>query len=225
MPLYLGIDFGTSGCRGCVIDAARQILAESRVALPLPQRSGAAVEQDPAVWWAALQTMLAKLRTRVTLANIRAVCVDGTSSTLLLCDAKGVPLAPALMYSDTRAREAARQVAAVAPQDCAAHGASASLAKLLWLLQSPAARNARHALHQADWVLGRLRGRFGCSDENNALKLGYDIIERRWPDWLNALDMPRALLPRVVPAGWPIGKETKRRRTHSSPRAWPYGAS
>jgi sugar (pentulose or hexulose) kinase len=201
VPLYLGIDFGTSGCRGCVIDAARQILAESRVALPLPQRSGAAVEQDPAVWWAALQTMLAKLRTRVTLANIRAVCVDGTSSTLLLCDAKGVPLAPALMYSDTRAREAARQVAAVAPQDCAAHGASASLAKLLWLLQSPAARNARHALHQADWVLGRLSGRFGYSDENNALKLGYDPGTRRWPDWLAQLPIPATLLPEVMPAG------------------------
>jgi sugar (pentulose or hexulose) kinase len=205
VPLYLGIDFGTSGCRGCVIDAGRHILAESRMPLPPPQRSGAAVEQDPAIWWTALRAVLAELGTRVSLTDIRAVCVDGTSSTLLLCDAQGTPLGNALMYNDSRAREAAQQVAAVAPQDCAVHGASASLAKLLWLLQSPAARDARHALHQADWVLGRLRGRYGCSDENNALKLGYDPGARRWPQWLAALAVPARLLPEVVPAGTDSG--------------------
>ncbi|MGD8873680.1 MAG: FGGY-family carbohydrate kinase [Gammaproteobacteria bacterium] len=205
MSLYLGIDFGTSGCRGCVINAGRQILAESRIALPPPQRSGARVEQDPALWWAALRAVLADLGNRVALADIRALCVDGTSATLLLCDDRGAPLGPALMYNDTRAREAARQVAAVAPQDCAAHGAGASLAKLLWLLQTPAARHARHALHQADWVLGRLRGRFGCSDENNALKLGYDPGARRWPAWLAPLSIPATLLPEVMPAGTDSG--------------------
>jgi hypothetical protein len=205
MALYLGIDFGTSGCRGCVIDAGRQPVAESRVPLPPPQRNGAAVEQDPAVWWAALQAVLAELGNRVALEDIRALCVDGTSATLLLSDTQGAPLAPALLYSDTRAREAAQQVAAVAPRDCAAHGASASLAKLLWLLQLPAARHARHALHQADWVLGRLSGRFGSSDENNALKLGYDPRTRRWPDWLARLPIPAALLPEVLPAGTDIG--------------------
>jgi sugar (pentulose or hexulose) kinase len=205
VSLYLGIDFGTSGCRGCVIDAGRQIIAESRVPLPPPRRSGAAVEQDPATWWQALLTVLADLGTRVTLTDIRTLCVDGTSSTLLLCDAEGTPLGPALMYNDTRAREAAQQVAAMAPQDSAAHGAGASLAKLLWLLQTPAARHARHALHQADWVLGRLRGCYGCSDENNALKLGYDPGVRRWPDWLAQLPLPATLLPEVVPAGTDSG--------------------
>jgi sugar (pentulose or hexulose) kinase len=202
---YLGIDFGTSGCRGCVIKAGQCVVAEARVPLPSPQRSGAAVEQDPADWWTALEAVLAQLRTRTDLADIAALCVDGTSSTLLLCDARGTPLAPALLYSDTRAREAARQVAAVAPHDCAAHGASASLAKLLWLLQLPAARHARHALHQADWVLGRLRGRYGGSDENNALKLGYDPGGRHWPEWLTQLPIPATLLPEVVPAGTDIG--------------------
>jgi sugar (pentulose or hexulose) kinase len=71
----------------------------------------------------------------------------------------------------------------------------------MWLLQTPAARNARHALHQADWVLGRLCGRFGCSDENNALKLGYDPGARCWPAWLGQLPIPAMLLPEVMPAG------------------------
>jgi sugar (pentulose or hexulose) kinase len=205
VPHYLGIDFGTSGCRGSLIDAGQHVIAEASVPLPPPQRNGAAVEQDPAAWWTALEVLIAELRNRTEPADIAALCVDGTSSTLLICDARGIPLAPALMYNDTRARDAARQVAAVAQQDCAAHGPSASLAKLLWLLQLPVSRDARHALHQADWVLGRLRGRFGSSDENNALKLGYDPGERCWPDWLSRLPIPTRLLPGVVPAGTDIG--------------------
>jgi hypothetical protein len=110
------------------------------------------------------------------------------------------------MYNDARAVTAARQVAAIAPPDCAAHGPSAGLAKLLWLLETPARSKARYALHQADWLLGRLSGRFGISDENNALKLGYDAGERRWPEWLARLGIPASLLPAVGPAGRAIGR-------------------
>ncbi len=208
MDAYLGIDFGTSGCRCCVIDRHGQWLETVRQALPAPQRRERAVEQQPEIWWAALGDCLDRLGTRLDLSRIRAICIDGTSSTLLLCDASGRPLSPALMYNDSRARQAAAAVAAVAPVASAAHGASASLAKLLWLLDTPAADQAAHALHQADWLTGRLRGRFGVSDENNALKLGYDPSARRWPDWLQQLPVPAALLPDVVPAGHKLGPLT-----------------
>ena len=112
------------------------------------------------------------------------------------------------MYNDARATREAQRIADIAPTDCAAHGASASLAKLLWLQQTPACRSARHFLHQADWLLGKLCGHFDNSDENNALKLGYDAIQQCWPDWLQTLDVPLDLLPTVVPAGHTIGTPT-----------------
>ena len=206
MTLSLGIDIGTSACRGCVIDAESRIRAETRVPLPPPERKGPAVEQDPECWWQALAETLDQLTEMVPMASINAITIDGTSATLLCCDAAGIPLTPALMYNDARALSEAEQLASIAPDDCAAHGASASLAKLLWLAQTPAGKQARYALHQADWLLGRLGGRYGISDENNALKLGYDIIRRKWPDWLTQLNIPLSLFPEVVPAGQPIGQ-------------------
>ncbi|MGB5339699.1 MAG: FGGY-family carbohydrate kinase [Gammaproteobacteria bacterium] len=206
MAHFLGIDIGTSGCRSCLIDARAGIRAGIQVPLPPPDRQGAAVEQDPEVWWSALAENLDRLADRAPLAGIRSITVDGTSSTLLGCSASGRPLTPALMYNDARALTAAQQVARVAPPDCAAHGPSASLAKLLWLLQSPAGRQTRHILHQADWLLGRLCGHYGQTDENNALKLGYDVINRCWPEWLAQLEIPPAVLPVVTPAGTPIGR-------------------
>jgi hypothetical protein len=77
------------------------------------------------------------------------------------------------------------------------------LAKLLWLFARHP--DARHALSQADWVTGGLLGRFGPCDENNALKLGYDPVARRWPTWLGALGVPLDVLPAPVPPGTPLG--------------------
>ncbi len=202
----LGIDIGTSGCRGCVLDESGRELATARVTLAAPRRSGHEAEQDPALWWEALTGLLDQLATGPALASVRALCLDGTSATLLGCDQLGTPVTPALMYNDARAREQAGRIAAVAPADSGALGASSSLAKLLWLKDSGYAQLIHHALHQADWLLGRLCGRFDVSDENNALKLGYDCSLRHWPDWLHRLGLPEHWLPSVVPPGTPIGR-------------------
>jgi sugar (pentulose or hexulose) kinase len=56
-------------------------------------------------------------------------------------------------------------------------------------------------IQQADWISGQFSQRFDVTDENNALKLGYDPIARRWPDWLVELGLPPDRLTTVVPAG------------------------
>src|SRR5262249_27261795 len=132
--------------------------------------------------------------------------VDGTSGTLLLIDDTGRPLSPGLMYNDARAIDEAAQIAEVAPAESGAHGRSSALAKLLHLLNQGAIEKARHAVHQADWIAGRLAGRHGVSDENNALKLGYDPVARTWPAWLDRLSVPRSLLPEVLEPGTPFGR-------------------
>jgi sugar (pentulose or hexulose) kinase len=203
---YLGIDIGTSGCRGCLLDSAGAVRAQAAVGLPAAVARNGRSEQDPRLWWQALCRLLDTLAGGDPgLAAVSALAVDGTSASLLLAAADGSPLGPALMYNDARAADQARAVARVAPTDCAAHGASASLAKLLYLQGAPAGAAARFALHQADWLAGRLAGRYGITDENNALKLGYDPVGRRWPAWLERLGVRRELLPEVVPPGQVIG--------------------
>jgi sugar (pentulose or hexulose) kinase len=123
---------------------------------------------------------------------------------LLLTDGDGKPLTPGLMYNDARAGVEASRIGGIAPAESGAHGRSSALAKLLHLLARDGDK-AKHALHQADWIAGRLAGRFDGSDENNALKLGYDPVSRRWPDWLDKLEVPRALLPQVRVPGAEIG--------------------
>lgn len=203
MPHALGIDFGTSGVRACAIDSDGVILAEARTGLPAPQRAGTAVSQDPGQWWQALERVLDELAARSALARVERIAVDGTAATLLLCTPDGTPLTPALMYNDARAADPLARIAAAAPPEAPVHSASSSLAKLLWLRERYPVEGAR-ALHQAEWIAGRLSGRFDQGDENNALKLGYDPVRRRWPEWLQRLGLDAGLLPAIQPAGTPL---------------------
>jgi sugar (pentulose or hexulose) kinase len=204
-PLFLGIDMGTSGCRACVVDEAGRPALTLHTGVREPLRRGAGVEQAATIWWTAVDTLMSRLATRIPARSIAAISVDGTSGTLLLCAADGQPLAPALMYNDARAVRQADLIAATAPPASGAQGVGSSLSKLIYLLDTTAPDGVRHALQQADWLTGRLCGRFGVSDENNALKLGYDPERRCWPQWLNRLGVPPELLPRVYPAGTVVG--------------------
>jgi hypothetical protein len=204
-PLFLGIDIGTSGVRACAIDAAERIVGAASVPLPAPRQDGAAIDQEPEEWWCATCEAIRALGRSVDLAVVQRIAVDGTSGTLLLVDAGGDPCSPGLMYNDARATREAARIKAVAPAESGAHGPSAALAKLLHLLGKGVAPHVRHAVHQADWIAGQLADRHGLSDENNALKLGYDPVTRSWPAWLDALEVPRELLPAVLVPGSAMG--------------------
>ena len=203
---YIGVDLGTSGVRALAIDDIGSVRGTAVRPLPPSRRTGNRVSQDPNDWWEAVLGALEALVARIAPKDVRAIAVDGTSGTLLLTDADGRPMTEALMYDDSRTEAEVLRIRRLAPSGSAAAIGGSALARLLHLRVG--CPTARHALHQADWVAGRLARRYGMSDENNALKLGYDAVSRQWPRWLSLLDVPGHLLPEVVPPGTPIGKIT-----------------
>ncbi|MFO7603524.1 MAG: FGGY-family carbohydrate kinase [Gammaproteobacteria bacterium] len=204
--LFLGLDVGTSGIRACVLNADAEVCAEASVRLAAPRHQGNAVEQDPQLWWSGLCTVIKMLSRKIDTHAIRALCLDGTSGTVLLCDAHGAPVSPGLMYNDARGVAYVDVIARHAPADSAVHSATSGLAKLLWLQAQGYAPQAQYFCHQADWLLGRLRGCYGVSDMNNSLKSGYDPVSQTWPAWLDELDIQRDRLPRVALPGGLLGK-------------------
>ncbi|OBS11028.1 FGGY-family carbohydrate kinase [Acidihalobacter prosperus] len=205
-PLAIGIDVGTSGVRALAIDDDGAVRAQAQCPMPAPLGSHGRLEQAPAIWWLTLHATLAAVARAIPAGfAARTLALDGTSGTLLLSDRKGEPLGPALMYADQRAQAEATRIADTAPAESGAHGASSALAKLLWLLRERPPAIPFRVLHQADWLLARLGAPLGTSDENNALKLGYDPVARAWPAWLTQLGVPAGSLPRVHAPGTPVG--------------------
>jgi sugar (pentulose or hexulose) kinase len=198
----LGIDIGTSGVRAVAMDRTGAVIGEAAQPMTLPILEVGQIAQDPQVWWQALETALDLLLAKVAPREVEAIAVDGTSGTILPVGEAGKPLGLALMYNDPSAAELAKGLAAHAPLQTAALGATSPLARALTFKDI---RGLKRILHQADWIAGRLSGRFDVSDENNALKTGYDPLARNWPDWIGKAGLDAALLPQVVPAGTKIG--------------------
>ena len=196
--VFVGIDLGTSGVRIIAIDRDDCVVAGARGRYPDSGRG----RRDPNVWRGAVESAFRSILERVPASDIEAVCVDGTSGTMLAVDGRGDPVREPLMYND--ACPDSRILAAIAASavpESAAHGASSALARAI-VLQS--AGGTRRLLHQADWISGLLSGRFDRTDENNALKTGYDPVRRRWPDWLPETGVDPGLLPDVVAPGTPV---------------------
>jgi len=200
MPLALGVDVGTSGVRVLALDEAGQVAASGAAAMAEHGSNWRA----PATWKAAFEAALAALLGEIAPADVVAISVDGTSGTVLAIDREGTPLGDAFMYSDPVADPVILdRIAAEAPATSAAHGATSGLAKSIRLGRSA---SAWKTIHQADWIAGLLSGRFDVSDENNALKTGYDPIDRTWPEWITRAGGDLRLLPTVVPAGTVTGQ-------------------
>lgn len=198
-PLAVGIDIGTSGVRIVALapDHSVRAFAKAEMDTSPDQRS------DPALWGHALETVCADLLSQIAPAEIGAICVDGTSGTVVALDGGANPVGKALMYNDVVDDPAILgSIKAVAPRESAVHGASSALARAMALQDRP---GVRRIVHQADWIAERLSGKPLPSDESNALKTGYDPVRRIWPDWMAETSVNQDLLPDVVAVGTQTG--------------------
>ncbi len=199
MDYFIGIDIGTSGVRAVCADSA--MITQATSAIQFKEISGLRTEPD--TWARAVTKVLTEIVNTVPPESIRSVAVDGTSGTMIVTDPKANPLCEAMMYNDTCSdSDILAQIKQHAPSTSAAHGASSGLAKAIVLSNT---NGASMIQHEADWVTSGLSGVTGLSDENNALKTGYDPLSRTWPEWIEKTGMNRAQLPTVYRAGQPIG--------------------
>ena len=194
---FLGLDFGTSGARAAIINSEGQLLWQTGVSY------GSVKDSDwVKIWRQGLFELLGEIP-QDHKSRLKAIAIDGTSSTVLLLDAQGETLFEPILYNDDRGKAVKDLLQIVAPSDHLVNSATSSLAKLLWWSQQPEFSQARYFCHQADWLGFLLHGRLGVSDYHNALKLGYDVQRLAYPAWLQAQPWFN-LLPQVTEPGTAI---------------------
>ncbi len=205
MSLSLGIDIGTSGIRTAVLDEDGAVLSQAQ-ADHLPQDQQ---QIDASLWWRAVQTcienQIAALEAQGRSGGeITRIAADGTSGTVVLTDKNLNPVTRALMYDSNGFQSEAAKIASHAPAHHIARGAGSALARVMRLVSEDEGKQARYALHQADYVAVKLMNRGGLSDYNNALKTGFDPESEQWPGWMDQV-LDHNLLPKVHPPGTPLG--------------------
>jgi len=218
--IILGVDIGTSGVRGCIVKKSfsssrvtETIICEEAVEMPSATKDiNNSISQDASIWLNAVNQLFIRLATNFQLDTITHLVLDATSSTVLLTDQAGNPLSKALMYNDAQSIGHATKISEkikLSKEFSGAQGASSTLAKVMTLLEQNKDINHPVISHQIDFINHYLCGAINITDENNALKLGYNSIHQAWPNWVKSILTTKndcIQLPTVVKPGSLLGK-------------------
>ena len=103
---FLGVDVGTQGCKGVLLEESGRILAsiafEHGLSTPRP---GWAEHDANRVWWGGFRTVVKSLLAQSSIdpRRISAVGISALTTSFVPVDAQGRPQQPAILYADTRA--------------------------------------------------------------------------------------------------------------------------
>ena len=206
MTYYIGIDTSTTATKALLMNEVGQVVgvASSQYDYQTPQPLWS--EQDPALWWTATCASIRQLmaETDVPPSAIKGVGLTGQMHGLVLLDANGAVIRPAILWNDQRtqaecdqirARLGTEQLIALTGND-ALTGFTAP--KILWIQNNEPAGFQRiaHILLPKDYVRYRLTGEFATDKAGAAGTLLFDLAQRDWsPAMLSALNIDPDWLP------------------------------
>ncbi|WP_149141769.1 xylulokinase [Gemmobacter caeruleus] len=101
--MFIGLDLGTSGLKGLVMDGDQRVLAEASAPLTVQRPAEGWSEQAPEDWVAATETVMAALAARISLAAVRGIGLSGQMHGATLLDRDDRVLRPCILWNDTRA--------------------------------------------------------------------------------------------------------------------------
>ncbi len=220
--VVLSLDLGTGSAKGALYTRAGERVALSSVDYPVARPAAGFVEQRPEDYVDAAREITRRLVRESP--SIAAVGFSTQTPTLVFCDAAGRPVAPAILWQDTRAGDEAAWLLEHA--DAAARrawfglelpiGAATAPAKLLWM-----ARHASETWHATRWVMqpkdyvaAQLTGRF-TTDHWCAKGLAHFPSGTPNTDYLKLLDKSESPCPVVR-----FPNETNGTVTASAAEAW-----
>jgi len=205
----LGIDVGTGGTRAVLLDDAGRVLGAAtaeHAEMASPELGWA--EQDPRDWWRAASVAVAECLTDAgaTRAEVSAVGLSGQMHGLVLLDAAGDVLRPALIWCDQRTEEECRaiteRVGAKRLIELVANPALTgfTLPKIWWVrAHEPGIwSRVRSIMLPKDYVRFKLTGARATDVADASGTLLFDVANRRWSaEMLQASDLKMEILPEV----------------------------
>ncbi|KWC27419.1 carbohydrate kinase [Burkholderia ubonensis] len=200
----LGIDLGTGSVKLVTLDpdGVERAVASEPYALSAPQPGWAEITPD--AWWDALVRAAARLPADER-AQVAAIGFSGQMHGVVLIDAAGRAVRPALLWPDTRA---ARLAAAADWPDApnpVAPGMAGPLLRWAAASEPAALRAARWAVQPKDWLRIALGGDV-AADPSDACATALATPDGAWDAArLDALGLPRALFAPVRASTAPCG--------------------
>lgn len=211
----LGIDLGSSSCKGVVFDYNGEVLEkctrEYYPYSPAPEM----VEMDPEIFLHAVVNVITNLSNMIPSETIEALSISSHGETFIAVDSHGKAIAPAVMNSDNRAvqqvkrweqnigNEKIYQITGLPPHPMF------SINKIIWIKENiPDIFNrTKRFVSVGDYILMKM-GLQPYTDYSLASRtMAFDIKNRKWPEEiLNYVGIKAEKLSIPIPSGIIAGK-------------------
>lgn len=218
MPYILALDEGTTSARAVLYDARGSRLAMESTPFPCEYPQPGWVEQDAELIWSAQLTAARRVldRTGIAPTEVAAMGITNQRETTIVWErATGRPVAPAIVWQCRRTAPWCNELAAsshavsITEKTGLVIDAYFSGSKIRWILDHiPGARDRARSgdllFGNVDtWLIWRLTG--GAShvtDFSNASRtMLMNLSTGDWDDdLLSIFDVPKAMLPKIVPS-------------------------
>jgi xylulokinase len=208
MEYVLGLDISTTGAKALLVGGGQIVATHTTaqtVSSPFPLWS----EQSPEEWWAGMRASIQAVLAESGAApeEIKAIGVTGQMHGLVMLDANGKVLRPAMLWNDQRTQAQCDEItAAVGEAELIRITGSRALTgftapKILWVRENEPDVYAQcaHILLPKDYIRFCLTGAhvIDVSDASGTTLL--DVGTRKWSETVcAALDIPMAWLPVVM---------------------------
>ncbi|HEX6540527.1 MAG TPA: xylulokinase [Ktedonobacterales bacterium] len=204
--LLLGIDLSTTGAKALLIDETGEVVASASTPLTLSTPRPLWAEQRPQDWWEATAASIraAFATAAATGEDVRAIGLTGQMHGLVLLDAQGEALRPAILWNDQRTSVECDEIRQRVGHDrlIAVTGNDAlpgfTAPKVLWVRRHEPEVYARaaHLLLPKDYIRYRLTGDVAMDKADGSGTLLFDLAARDWSAEVTAaLDIPHSWLP------------------------------
>jgi len=217
----LSLDQGTTSSRAMLFDRAGQILGTAQRDLRQSFPQPGWVEHDAQEIWKSQLAMAREVlhQQRVSPSDIAAIGITNQRETTIVWDrTSGEPIGPAIVWQDRRTAALCESLIQAGKEDLFRSKTGLVLdayfsgTKLKWILDNiPGARQRAQRGELAfgtvdSWLLFNLCAMHVTDPSNASRTLLYNIHTQDWDEeLLEALDIPRALLPQIVPSSGVIG--------------------
>lgn len=208
MRTILGIDLGTSSVKAMLFDAEQGVIAVRAEEYGVDIAHPGWAQQSPALWWESLVRVLRWLESHYREAY-RSVCAVGYSGQMhgmVLTDAKGQPVRPAVIWLDQRAGRQLEEIgAALSEEDmgnvfCNRVSSGFAFPSLLWVREQEPEIFARaaHFLSPKDYIRYKMTGEIGAEVVDASSTTLFATGERDWAwEVIDRFHLPPQLFPKV----------------------------
>lgn len=206
MSYLIGVDVSTTATKALILDTQGNVLAsaasEYSFETPRPLWS----EQDPQLWW---DGTIDSIRKAIALAQIDPAAILGIGLTgqmhgLVLLDATGKVLRPAILWNDQRTAAECDEIRQLlGRQELIQETGNDALTgftapKIAWVRnhEPEVFRQVRHILLPKDYVRYRLTGEFAMDKADGSGTILFDLRQRNWSaKMLERLQIPAEWMP------------------------------